>query len=239
MRLVRITGRHHSSHLADWLPGAILTGIGCGPSPPILKNSAITRGASEMRQIADVEDPRVAKALAHPVRVRALNIFRSRTASPSEIAEELGLPLTNVSYHVRVLAEYGLIRLISRTPRRGVIEHHYEAIDRVALAQDIWAELPHVLRSAVARARLHGVSEWVASAARDQGFEVPGARVAGVMLTLDESGWQDLSRELSRLSDRAQRIHTESAERLGRSGRSGERAGLVTLLFAADSSERP
>jgi hypothetical protein len=147
--------------------------------------------------------------------------------------------LTNVSYHVRVLAEYGLIRLVRRTPSRGVIEHHYEAIDRVALAEDIWAELPDALRSAVASARLHGVSEWVGSAAKDQGFEAPGARVGGVTLTLDERGWQDLSRELSRLSDRAQRIHAESAGRLRRSGRSGEKARLVTLLFAAAPPERP
>ena len=48
-------------------------------------------------------------ALGHPLRRRILREMldeRTRT-SPRELAAELGEPLSNVSYHVRVLAECG------------------------------------------------------------------------------------------------------------------------------------
>jgi len=35
-----------------------------------------------------------------------------------------------VSYHVRTLAQLELIKLVKKTPRRGAIEHHYEAVER-------------------------------------------------------------------------------------------------------------
>ncbi|TMK71288.1 MAG: helix-turn-helix transcriptional regulator, partial [Actinobacteria bacterium] len=48
-------------------------------------------------------DRRLIKALGHPVRIRALEVLNARVASPSELAKELGEPLGNVAYHVKVL----------------------------------------------------------------------------------------------------------------------------------------
>jgi DNA-binding transcriptional ArsR family regulator len=64
----------------------------------------------------DITDPRLAKALAHPLRLEILRHLGDRTASPSEIAAEIGAPLTNVSYHVRKLRALGLIKLVRKTP---------------------------------------------------------------------------------------------------------------------------
>jgi DNA-binding transcriptional ArsR family regulator len=74
-------------------------------------------------------DPRVVKALSHPLRVRILSILGARVASPTQLAEETGEPLGNVSYHVRTLAGLGLIELVSTVPRRGVLEHRYRAVE--------------------------------------------------------------------------------------------------------------
>jgi len=193
------------------------------------------------RPVADLQDPRLAKALAHPVRVRLLGILQTRQASPSEMAEELGMPLTNVSYHVRVLADYGLIRLVSRTPRRGVIEHHYVAVDRRALAAEIWARLPDVAKSEMAGASLVDLSEFVGEGVKGDGFAASAARANALRLTLDQKGWEKLAGELDRLVDLARRIEGESERRLRTAGRSGEPAGLVALLFgvpAQDGSDR-
>ena len=78
----------------------------------------------------ETSDPRVIKALTHPLRVQLLRALEDRTASPSELAEEIGAPLGNVSYHVRQLHSLGLIKLVKRTPRRGAIEHYYTALER-------------------------------------------------------------------------------------------------------------
>jgi DNA-binding transcriptional ArsR family regulator len=72
-------------------------------------------------------DPRLIKALGHPVRVRALAILNERVASPSELAEELGEALGNVAYHVKVLEENGAIELVRTAPVRGALEHFYRA----------------------------------------------------------------------------------------------------------------
>ena len=75
-------------------------------------------------------EQRLAKALSHPLRVRVLTLLNQRVASPSELAEELGAPLGNVAYHVRILLDLDLLELVSTTPRRGAVEHHYRAIER-------------------------------------------------------------------------------------------------------------
>src|SRR5918997_6731510 len=83
-----------------------------------------------MKPRSDISDPSVIKALTHPLRVQILHALEERTASPSELAEEIGAPLGNVSYHVRQLHALGLIKLVKRTPRRGAIEHYYTAHER-------------------------------------------------------------------------------------------------------------
>ncbi|HYI36182.1 MAG TPA: winged helix-turn-helix domain-containing protein, partial [Thermoleophilaceae bacterium] len=67
--------------------------------------------------MANVTDAAVVKAMAHPVRVRILGILEQRTASPTQLAEEIGLPLANVSYHVNQLKRLKLIEL-AREERR-------------------------------------------------------------------------------------------------------------------------
>jgi predicted transcriptional regulator len=78
----------------------------------------------------------IAHALAHPLRARALAILGERTASPKELARELDASLTLVSYHVRHLAELGVIRLEHTTPHRGAVAHHYRATIRARVVAE-------------------------------------------------------------------------------------------------------
>jgi DNA-binding transcriptional ArsR family regulator len=72
----------------------------------------------------------LSKALNHEVRVKALGILGDRIASPSEIAEEIEMPLANVSYHVGVLEELGLVDLVEEESVRGSVAHFYKATER-------------------------------------------------------------------------------------------------------------
>ena len=74
-------------------------------------------------------DDAALKALGHPLRrmvLRRLEANNNGGASPSELAREFNVPLTHMSYHIRTLAETGVIRLVKTTPRRGAVEHHYK-----------------------------------------------------------------------------------------------------------------
>jgi len=88
-----------------------------------------------MKPKSDISDPSVIKALTHPLRVQILRALEERVASPSELADEIGAPLGNVSYHVRQLHSLGLIKLVKKTPRRGAIEHHYKALARSPVSE--------------------------------------------------------------------------------------------------------
>ena len=67
-------------------------------------------------------------ALAHPLRRDILREMAGKKAiSPREISTALRQPLSNVSYHVRVLAECAAISLVSTKPVRGSMQHFYRA----------------------------------------------------------------------------------------------------------------
>ena len=72
-------------------------------------------------------DSQVVKAYSHPLRIAILRRLEGRVASPSELAAELGAPLSNTSYHVRRLERLGLVELTGEVVRRGAVEHRYTA----------------------------------------------------------------------------------------------------------------
>jgi len=74
------------------------------------------------------------QALSNEDRVKVFAVLCERVASPKQIAEQLGEGLSQVSYHVSVLRECGLIELDHTVPRRGAVEHFYRAAATVFLA---------------------------------------------------------------------------------------------------------
>jgi DNA-binding transcriptional ArsR family regulator len=65
-------------------------------------------------------------ALQHALRRRILRQMIDREAiSPREVADALDLPLSNISYHVRVLADCAAISLVGTRQVRGSVQHFY------------------------------------------------------------------------------------------------------------------
>lgn len=63
-----------------------------------------------MPESRPVHDPRVLRALAHPVRARILDeIEASGPVRAADVARELGIPPNQASFHLRQLAKYGLV----------------------------------------------------------------------------------------------------------------------------------
>ena len=75
----------------------------------------------------------VIKAIGHPMRRQVLLAMRehARPSSPRTLAEQLELSLSDVSYHVRVLADCDVIRLVDTKPVRGTLAHFYEATELI------------------------------------------------------------------------------------------------------------
>ncbi|MGC2781391.1 MAG: helix-turn-helix domain-containing protein [Bradyrhizobium sp.] len=70
-------------------------------------------------------------ALRHPLRREILRLMESEEAiSPRELSTMLEQPLSNVSYHVRVLADCEAVALVNTVPVRGSMQHFYRtAVD--------------------------------------------------------------------------------------------------------------
>src|SRR3954471_9077405 len=92
---------------------------------------------------------KLVKGLSHAVRTECLTILASRTASPRQLSEMLNHDLSNVSYHVRVLEELGLIELVSEKPVRGAVAHFYRAVERPLASGAEWDELPQDVQNAL------------------------------------------------------------------------------------------
>jgi predicted ArsR family transcriptional regulator len=70
----------------------------------------------------------LARATAHPLRISILEILgmdEGRTLSPSDLCQELQIPLSNTNYHVTELAKAKLIELVRQRQVRGATEHFY------------------------------------------------------------------------------------------------------------------
>lgn len=88
-----------------------------------------------IRRFADQPDrvptyPELLQALSHPVRRRILRTLHEagEARSPRELSRAFHTPISNVSYHVRVLREKGAIALTDRLPVRGSAEHFYFSV---------------------------------------------------------------------------------------------------------------
>ena len=74
-------------------------------------------------------DQALLSILQHPLRRELLKLYveAGEMRSPKELTLPTSGHISNVGYHVRVLAEKGAIELITVEPRRGSIEHFYKA----------------------------------------------------------------------------------------------------------------
>ncbi len=72
------------------------------------------------------DDTELLIALRHPLRRQILRTMAVQDPiSPRQISDELREPLSNVSYHVRVLADCGAVTLVDTAPVRGSMQHFY------------------------------------------------------------------------------------------------------------------
>ena len=183
----------------------------------------------------------MAKALAHPLRVQLLSLLNEGVASPNELAKKLDEPLTNVSYHVRMLHDLGCIELVDTEPRRGALEHYYRAIMRPFFADKDWKRLPKNARGSISDAVLQLVWEDSAEAIKTGLFDEREDRhLSRSVLCVDDQGWDDLNALLVETLDQAMQIQADSATRAAKSDTDTKRFGvnLVMMSHPAPSSAK-
>lgn len=177
----------------------------------------------------DISDPKLAKAYSHPLRIHILELLDGRVASPRELADELGAPLSNTSYHVRQLVSLGLVELVGRTARRGAIEHHYTSKGKPTFSDDGWGALPSIIKRTILLDAIKKAIAEMARAAEEGGFERPDIHYTRTVAKLDRQAWTDVSRQLRETLERIEQIVEESAER---DDEEAEPSTIILMHFA-------
>jgi DNA-binding transcriptional ArsR family regulator len=178
--------------------------------------------------------------VAHPLRTRCLTVLSDRTASPSEIAQELREDVGNVSYHVKQLLKMEAIELVSERPVRGAVEHFYRAIRRPVLSYEENRDLSVEDRVRFARLVLQ-FSVADAATAIDSGSlgQRPDHHLTRLPIQVDEEGWKELSELQAESFERAMEIEAASAERLSADPESaGIPARVISMFFEMPPAER-
>jgi len=175
---------------------------------------------------------KLVKGVSHPVRTECLTILAQQVASPRELSELLRHDLSNVSYHVRVLDELGLIELVKEEPVRGAVAHFYKAVERPLLSQEDWEMVPPEVRKAIS---LYGWDSLImdASKAVEKGTfdNRPDRHLTRTSLLLDDEGFNRLSKAMDELLETIFDEQAASAARRERSGEEPIHATAATALF--------
>lgn len=192
-----------------------------------------------MKPLTHVTDPRMVTALAHPLRVQILDLLENQTASPSELAEQIGLPIANVSYHVRKLESLGVLKLDREARRRGAVEHYYRIENRPSVRGDAWKGTPDVVKEAFLGAMLGNIARQVNAAAAAGGFG-DDSHVSRLPLSLDEKAFKEVAAEYEHLVERVKKIEERARKRVAKADHEGEmRALAVLMLFEAAANDSP
>lgn len=59
------------------------------------------------------------------MRMEILHSLQAGVASSSELSEQLGARQGVISYHAKVLVQYGCLQLIHSAPRGGAVESYF------------------------------------------------------------------------------------------------------------------
>lgn len=182
----------------------------------------------------------LAAIVAHPTRARCFVTLAERTASPVEIAQEIGKDVGHVGYHVRKLQEMNLIELVGERPVRGAVEHFYRAVVRPFVVEKAFANQTIEEREVYTRYILQRHIADVARAMDEHTFDArPNRWIIRTPLLVDEEGFEELSALHAELYERTLDIQARSDERRAGTDDEGIPTMSTNMFFETPGPRRP
>jgi hypothetical protein len=181
-------------------------------------------------------DPRLIRALGHPIREHALAVFNERVASATEIGEEIDLEVPAFYTHIRKLQAMGCIERVETRRRRGAKEHFFQAKATAIFDDRAWLQLPASLRSDVCVEFLQSILNDVVRAVKAGTFADSGKmHVSWTPGLFDVRGWREVLALIDETLSRLMAIQSESARRMARTGEPGFPVTVALLGFETGS----
>ncbi|HEX4306307.1 MAG TPA: winged helix-turn-helix domain-containing protein [Solirubrobacterales bacterium] len=180
----------------------------------------------------DFVNPQLAAAMSHPTRVHTMSVLLERTASPRQVAAEIGERLNNVTYHVNQLRKLGCVELVRTERAQGgrVLEHFYRATQRLYFDEDSWQELGEKEQLDLSSVTLRMISQDIAGSMAAGIFFTDGnAHLSRQSMLVDEEGWAEAIEVLERASAELFALEARVAERTA-DGASADISAKVNLM---------
>ncbi|HKO37441.1 MAG TPA: hypothetical protein VJU14_03635 [Solirubrobacterales bacterium] len=188
--------------------------------------------------------PTLCDPLAHPVRLRILDVLSEGPMSPVRFLDEGLSPiefdkrergLSYIAYHFRALEAAECIELIERNPRRGATEHVYRSIQRAFVSDEDFESLPFEKRQALSRSSLQAFIAKTDRAIQSGTFDSHSDRtMVWTSCNIDQEGWEQIRDILGDAFHRAEKARKEAELRLRDQRASGADDGAdgMPITFA-------
>jgi DNA-binding transcriptional ArsR family regulator len=181
----------------------------------------------------------LAAIVAHPTRARCFSILAERTASPVEIAQQIGKDVGHVGYHVRKLQQLEVIELVDERPVRGAVEHFYRAIERPYVTAEEFETQSLPEREVFTRHILQLHVTDIARAIDEHTFDARSNRyLVRVPLLVDEDGFDELAALHAEMYERTMDIQARSTERRTGSDDAGIPTVATSMFFETPEHRR-
>ncbi len=89
-----------------------------------------------------IQDLETLKVISDDLRLRLIQILRGQPRTVKDLAGETGVPQKSLYYHVALLEEHGLIRVVRTRIVRGINEKWYQATARLVRLDDAILSAP-------------------------------------------------------------------------------------------------
>ena len=182
----------------------------------------------------------MAVALSHPLRVRILFAMNSpeRRCSATDIAEETGIDVKRLSYHMRELAALGFVEQVGERPVRGSLERIYGPVEHLEAWYTEYSSMPSALKQILAATALKLGVDALGAAIDDGTFDArDDSLLVQDTVSVDERGAQEA---MTILDDAYKALVAVKENAKARLAETDEKGLLISYLFAGyEGSLRP
>jgi DNA-binding transcriptional ArsR family regulator len=179
------------------------------------------------------------QGLSHPLRIAILDSLDRHRSSPTKLAEELDVKVSQLSYHVDVLRSLKLIRLVEVGPRQGECEQIYELVPPAFTRLLPHGKAPPALRDPAAtpvlQAMVDAGVDALAAGALNTGED---SHLTYMSAALDSKGWAEVGAIVAETESRISAVKAKAAKRLSSAGERGTVTTVVVAGFKLPDRDR-
>ncbi len=182
----------------------------------------------------------IARALSHPLRVRILERLVSERASAKSLSEEMGVPLGNVAYHLRVLyEECEVTELVATRQVRGAVERFYRLKPRASFDHVDYSGVPPVLLNGLRGSMLQSFVDASVTALGNGSMDsAEDTTFTGLAVTVDRQGWAEVNAAMREAVEKVERAEIRSRGRVA-DGDPGPTVSAIVGAAAFQAVRRP